>query len=237
MTIDTVGIVDFALRHFEENKKRNTRWNGRQIRNAFQTAIALAEYEAAAAQKSPATLEVGHFETVAEASLQFDMYIAETIGADAGQRALLERTRADNFKWALNRDIFSSSGPSHRPYQTSAPNTNIDLSQSLYSPLHDSGYNHNPSPLSSMQGEGHSVHSTPQWPLYPSAPKDNVDYDHGNSSSRHISSPIHRTWPQQHAQGQNDTASTSSPFYPSSTTASTGQRQSIGSRIFDGRGD
>ncbi|MCJ1262519.1 hypothetical protein MMC22_002389 [Lobaria immixta] len=237
MTIDRVGIVDFALRHFEENKKRNTRWNGRQIRNAFQTATALAEYEAAAAQKSPATLEVGHFETVAEASLQFDMYIAETIGADAGQRALLERTRADNFKWALNRDIFSSFRPSHRPYQTSAPNTNIDLSQSLYSPLHDSGYNHSPSPLSSMQGEGHSVHSTPQWSLYPSAPKDNVDYDHGNSSSRHISSPIHRTWPQQHAQGQNDTASTSPPFYPSSTTASTGQRQSLGSRIFDGRGD
>lgn len=162
MTIDRVGIVDFALRHFEENKKRNTRWNGRQIRNAFQTATALAEYEAAAAQKSPAMLEVGHFETVAEASLQFDMYIAETIGADAAQRALLDRSRADNFKWALNRDIFSSSEPSHRPYQTSTPNTNIDLSQGLYSPLHDFGYNHNPSPLCSTQGESHSFHSTPQ---------------------------------------------------------------------------
>ena len=93
MTFDRVGIMDFALRHFEENKKRNTRWNGRQIRNAFQTATALAEYGAAAAQKSPATLEASHFETVAEASFQFDMYIAETMGADAAQRALSERTQ------------------------------------------------------------------------------------------------------------------------------------------------
>lgn len=38
MTIDRLGIVGFAIRHFEESKKRNTRWNGQQIRNAFQTA-------------------------------------------------------------------------------------------------------------------------------------------------------------------------------------------------------
>ncbi|MCJ1462583.1 hypothetical protein MMC07_001185 [Pseudocyphellaria aurata] len=127
MTVDRVGVMDFALRHFDENKKRNTRWNGRQIRNAFQTAVALAEYEAAAAQESNAWLKVGHFETVAEASLQFDMYIAETTGADEAQRAMLERTRADNFKWAArSRDNFSSPGPSHGSYQSPATNTNAD---------------------------------------------------------------------------------------------------------------
>ena len=124
MTIDRVGIMDFALRHFEENKKRNTRWNGRQIRNAFQTATA---------QKSPATLEVSHFETVAEASLQFDMYIAETVGADGAQRALLERTRADNFKWAArNGEEFSSSESSHGPSQNFAPHSNIVFSKSSF---------------------------------------------------------------------------------------------------------
>lgn len=182
MIIDRIGIVDFALKHFEENKKRNTRWNGRQIRNAFQTATALAEYEAAAVQKSPAMLEVGHFETVAEASLQFDMYIAETIGADAAQRALLEQTRADGFKWAARkRDDFSPSGPSHGPYQTSAPITNIDFSQFSYPSFHTLGYEHNTSPPRFTQGESHSVRGTPPWALYPANdPKENAEYCYGN---------------------------------------------------------
>ena len=30
---------------------QDTEWNGREIRNAFQTAVALAEYEAATSQK------------------------------------------------------------------------------------------------------------------------------------------------------------------------------------------
>lgn len=162
MKIDRVGIIDFALRHFEENKRRNNRWNGRQIRNAFQTATALAEYEAAAAQKSPAMLEVGHFETVAEAALQFDMYIAETVGSDAAQRALLERTRADNFKWAArNRDHSSSSGPSHGPFQNSRRNTNTGFSQYSYPSLQTFDFEHDPLPSSFTQGERHSVRGKP----------------------------------------------------------------------------
>lgn len=185
MTIDRLGIVDFALRHFEENRKRNTRWNGRQIRNAFQTATALAVHEAAAAQKWPATLEVGHFETVAEASLQFDMYIAETIGVDAAQRALLERIRADNFKWAArNRNDLSLSGPPHDPYQNAAPNTNINFSQSQYSQPQAFGYEHNPLLSNFTQDEGipstacrHEVVSLRAL----SAPNEDTDYDYGNN--------------------------------------------------------
>lgn len=196
MIIDKLGIVDFALKHFEENKKRNTRWNGRQIRNAFQTATALAEYEAAAAQKSPAMLEVSHFETVAEASLQFDMYIAETIGGDAAQRALLEQTRADGFKWAARKRDDFSSGPSHGPSQTSAPNTNIDFSQFSYPSIHTLGYEQNPSPSRFTQGESHSVRGTPPGALYPpNNPKENAEYGYGNDQSHHSSSPTDRTWP------------------------------------------
>ena len=239
MTIDRLGIVGFAIRHFEESKKRNTRWNGRQIRNAFQTATALAEYEAAAAQKAPATLEVSHFESVAEASLQFDMYIAETIGADAAQRALLERTRADNFRWTVrDRDAFSSSGPSHGSYQDLAPYTNKDFLQSLFSPLHAFDSNHNPSPSNFTQGERHSVHGAPQWPFYPpSAPEENADYDYGNNPSHHISGPVHRRWQPQHAQGRDNVASTGSPLQPPSKTASDERRHNIGPRISNGRDD
>ena len=44
-------ILDFAESHFKPCKKSRTTWNERQIRNATQTAIALAEYPAQKATK------------------------------------------------------------------------------------------------------------------------------------------------------------------------------------------
>ncbi|KAF3037082.1 hypothetical protein E8E12_004202 [Didymella heteroderae] len=87
ITADEGEILRFAEAHFEQHKKSNTRWNGRQIRNAFQTALAMAEYEALEAAgleeawdesaellDTEAQLKVAHFETVAEASMQFDSH-------------------------------------------------------------------------------------------------------------------------------------------------------------------
>ncbi|KAH7091245.1 AAA family ATPase [Paraphoma chrysanthemicola] len=108
---DEAEILQFAEAHFEFHKTGTTRWNGRQIRNAYQTALAMAEYEAidgsddaewerrALAGNLKAHLKASHFETVANASSQFDSYIEETIGTTDAGRAFTDRDRADHFKW------------------------------------------------------------------------------------------------------------------------------------------
>lgn len=45
ITVDTADIMRWAANHFAENAELG-RWNGRQIRNAFQTAASLAHYDA-----------------------------------------------------------------------------------------------------------------------------------------------------------------------------------------------
>lgn len=124
MSIDEDEIMKYAEHHFKINKNNNTRWNGRQIRSAFQTAASLAEYEAiereeerqkqaeekgekvqdpAAKSRAKARLQVSHFITVADASLQFDEYLAEATGVTDAERARLDRERADNFRWSASK--------------------------------------------------------------------------------------------------------------------------------------
>lgn len=97
-------ILHFAERYWRKNKKM--RWNGRQIRNACQTALALAEYEAqrGAVQdrrtldaKTEAKREVNvaakveltqrHLEKVADAYLEFMKYLKDIYGRDPERRA------------------------------------------------------------------------------------------------------------------------------------------------------
>jgi hypothetical protein len=78
------------------------KWNGRQIRNAFQSALAMAEYEARkAAQKKgkneddcQVVLGRSQFETIAKTVRNFDKYIEETLGLTYEQKAQLDALRA-----------------------------------------------------------------------------------------------------------------------------------------------
>ncbi|KAJ9604443.1 hypothetical protein H2200_011279 [Cladophialophora chaetospira] len=97
-------ILHYALEHYKELKKTKTTWNGRQIRNAFQTAIAIAEYEAhrtAERYKLPeipkACLEKSHFEKVARASSHFDRYLKMTWGGTERDLARETLERRDSF--------------------------------------------------------------------------------------------------------------------------------------------
>lgn len=66
---DEDKIINFAHELFIKHQQptyHGLRWNGRQIRNAFQSAVALAEY--AVKDEVTAVLEVSHFEKVAQAS-------------------------------------------------------------------------------------------------------------------------------------------------------------------------
>lgn len=86
---DLKEILNYADEHFKDLEKSRTTWNGRQIRNAFQTAIALAEYDAHQVQEKyrlptipQPRLEVGQFQKVAKASRHFDEYLKETAGLE-----------------------------------------------------------------------------------------------------------------------------------------------------------
>jgi hypothetical protein len=98
MEIRKEEIEEFAFNHFAENPKQ--RWNGRQIRNAFQIARSLAQFEAESAWKrgdSGHKLAVGvkQFKTVAEATMAFDEYRQIVIGKtdDEDAAARMERAR------------------------------------------------------------------------------------------------------------------------------------------------
>ena len=115
-------IFAYALSHFAKSFPRKTNWNGRQIRNAFQTASALAEFEAhdwnkkAKARslekgegfvpKNP-QLRVRHFEEIAWASSEFDNYLYETKGSNLADIAHMEGQRTDDYR------------PSRRPVRDS----------------------------------------------------------------------------------------------------------------------
>lgn len=90
-------IEDFARHHWESGKPSN-RWNGRQIKNAFQTAVALADWDNLEYQgpKGP-ILKSEHFEKVAKASEHFDQYLKKTRLSDQ-TKAKMEEYRHDEYE-------------------------------------------------------------------------------------------------------------------------------------------
>ena len=92
-------IMEFAEKQYKKAKKENTgRWNGRQIRNAFQTAIALAEWDLKIDKTKTTKLTRARFEKVEKASREFDKYLKDTHGgANEGERAQGLNERLDNW--------------------------------------------------------------------------------------------------------------------------------------------
>ena len=103
--VDRAEIRGYAKKHYKELK-----WNGRQIRNAFQTAIALAEFDAkkeaikAGVEGAedmihpPAKLTRQKFVKVAKASKDFDEYLKEVYsGLNDADIAEQEEVRKDNY--------------------------------------------------------------------------------------------------------------------------------------------
>lgn len=117
---DETALMKFAKRHYRSHKPNGTTWNGRQIRNAFQTAIGIGQYQRlesidqAAQGKLPEKssrhirLTVASFQTVAETTSDFERYIRSTRGDDR------ERAAAHEFR----RDEHSSEPPPKKSYRT-----------------------------------------------------------------------------------------------------------------------
>ena len=73
-------------------------WNGREIRNAFQTAVALAEYrflqKPNKGKNDHPTLDQRDFEQVCNMMRQFKQYLIDVHGHDEEERAFLARARS-----------------------------------------------------------------------------------------------------------------------------------------------
>ncbi|KAF5687207.1 AAA family ATPase [Fusarium denticulatum] len=93
-------ILKFGKKHFRTLEKNSYEtWNGRQIRNAFQTAIALAEHQSMtqSPEDPQPTLGKEQFEAVARGFMQFDEYLSKTLGATDADMAKREGWRNDGY--------------------------------------------------------------------------------------------------------------------------------------------
>ena len=97
----------------------------RQIRNAFQTAIALSEHQSMvkAPGDSMPTLGKEQFETVARGFTQFDEYLNRTLGGTDADVARREGYRNDNFMNAGNPP--APPVPPQPFYQRQTPGKNV----------------------------------------------------------------------------------------------------------------
>ncbi|KAK3291100.1 uncharacterized protein B0H64DRAFT_446347 [Chaetomium fimeti] len=114
---DKTGILAFAEKHWKEHEYDELgRWNGRQIRNAFISAAALARGDvdngSGEGRPSVTVLTERHFQGVAKSITAFDKYMARARGALDSERA---RTRED--RPAPDED--AESGRSRRPLRNS----------------------------------------------------------------------------------------------------------------------
>lgn len=115
--IDTQQIVEYAKLHFETQCRLTggTGWNGRQIRNAFQSATALAQFECKS-PSDPVHLQVRHFEIVAKAAAEFDDYLIRTTGHSDAERAAFNMMRTDSFKRSISNPMSLESMMQARGY-------------------------------------------------------------------------------------------------------------------------
>jgi hypothetical protein len=142
-------IIEFAKGHWNDNEATKTNWNGRQIKNAFQTAIALAEWDYMESKgrlrsdSSGPLLEARHFKQVAVASARFDNYLQSVRDADS-KRAEQKQNRKDTH---IDKGTPTETGrkyPSHqeksgRPKKTSIPTGSAsDGTEDSDSPSEDS---------------------------------------------------------------------------------------------------
>lgn len=120
--IEEDEIITAAGKHWREHK--HARWNGRQIRNACQTALALAEFDAQPKGKKydikekstgKIHLKLSHLEIVSNAYLEFTEYLKAVHGADAEGRAKESGLRAlDTLLDALKSEKGERSSRDHR---------------------------------------------------------------------------------------------------------------------------
>ncbi|KAH8901254.1 P-loop containing nucleoside triphosphate hydrolase protein, partial [Thozetella sp. PMI_491] len=95
MGINDVEIISFATEHFGNNSPNN-RWNGRQIRNAFQIASSLAHFQSHKTPDPAGQPCIGreHFEKVEELTKDYEQYREKIFSATSAELASQREERA-----------------------------------------------------------------------------------------------------------------------------------------------
>jgi hypothetical protein len=91
-------IMDFARQHYRKHMKGEGRWNGRQIRNAFQIAASLAHYDGDAHPGAQRQLRASHSQTVDETTMKYDQYRSRIFGKLEDELAHEREERYDAFQ-------------------------------------------------------------------------------------------------------------------------------------------
>ncbi|KAI8317081.1 hypothetical protein K4K59_011887 [Colletotrichum sp. SAR11_240] len=157
---DKDEIVKWAKVNWE-----SLQWNGRQIRNAFQTAIALAEFKAQSKGRARRTgndsssptprspkrpvLSQDTFMLIAEASTQFNDYLLQTHGQDEDTTASRDQIRPATFKENKTRI--------KRVQESSDSDTDSDSTSSSSGSSHDSDSLASDSELAENASDGSDV--------------------------------------------------------------------------------
>lgn len=177
LEVDDDRIVDFANELFlrqVQPTSNGLRWNGRQIRNAFQSALAIAEF--AVKEDTPARLDISHFEKVAKASVEFEDYLWRVKnGRSDADIAAHNMMRADNYG--------ADQGPSNSMHAVPKPPLG---SQPAFKsrPKTPANMSYVPQNMHSMsQPQGYQM-SQPQG--YPSSPPGMSHYHQSSNTSGYL---------------------------------------------------
>lgn len=96
-------VMKFAFEHCNKHPKGKGAWNGRQIRNAFLVAAALARQEAEqpgldASSGFQPQLRSSHFQEVEKLIEEYHSFRAHVLGGDDSRRARLNEERDDDYE-------------------------------------------------------------------------------------------------------------------------------------------
>jgi hypothetical protein len=150
--IDRDGVLDWAKRNFGQ-----LNWNGRQIKDAFQAATALAKFAAEKAQVDQSRdinaeflkirINVDNFDHVAKASIGFDEYLQSIFGLEKTEDRVLN-TRIRNDRFHPDQAIKPSFNSSYQPRQIvsyqGSPHMQQQQQHHSHQPMRFGGYNQSP---------------------------------------------------------------------------------------------
>ncbi|KAE8371433.1 hypothetical protein BDV26DRAFT_302779 [Aspergillus bertholletiae] len=178
LSVDHDGIMDFAKEHYQKCKESGQGlWNGRQIRNAFIIASALARYEKSRKPHISKSydLNASHLKAAAETGFGFDRYLHPAKATSDGEAAFVQGPRADYIRsFQAKTDCVNSSSSQDitrtLPYRPVAPVMNsvngaVHPSQTDPSRIYDDGYpDASQSHLSPFASPHHNIlRSQPQY--------------------------------------------------------------------------
>ncbi|KAK1470340.1 hypothetical protein CCUS01_06442 [Colletotrichum cuscutae] len=174
LIVKTEDVLSYARNLYKQQmEKRKVGWNGRQIRNAMQTAVALAEHNSVISSTNPdmpqsPSLEIRWFDIIAAASWQFEAYLEDALQLSAREYARqfsfrADRASSDHLVMPQVSAVAASVRPLYDPKPTEPPSSIQPQNGSLIGIT--AGVNHQSS------SAGHDTSPMPQWaPRTPNGP-------------------------------------------------------------------